>query len=1140
MLRLCARPPTLLLWIAALLVTPSLGLRAQTFEAQLTGTIRDSSGAVVPKAQITATNTATAVSYSTISNEAGEYRFATLIPGQYRVACSVPGFKRFEESAVTLQVNQVYSLDVTLQPGTPTEQITVTAAPASLDTQNATLAQVVTTRSIENLPLNIRDPFALVALTPGVQLGSNFGNGGGKDVGRNYFKSDFYVGGSRSGSHEILIDGAPDTTPDANKGVIDPPVDTVQEFSVQANSYNAQFGRTSGAVVNMVTKSGTNDIHGVVYDFERHSILDANSFFNNRSGIANPSFQRHQFGANAGGPILKGKWFAFGDYEGLRQGYPITSVDTVPTPLQRAGNFSQTFTGSGTLIQIYDPTTVVTLANGTRQRTPFTGNIIPIARQNAVALATVNLYPQPNTAGTATNQNNYIYSANSITNGNKYDLRTDAGFTDNTRMFVRFSRQQDVRSVPGNMPLPIGGGRNTTDTYTQAVADLTHVFSPRTVAEINFSFTRALAAQFGASQGFNLSSLNLPASYVQQVYPQFPIFTISDITGTSNTSDTVAQYQPRNVFSTLGSVSYQWRKHSFKFGADWRLLHFNEGANNAPSGNFSFSRTFTQGPNPVQASATGGYGFASFLLGDASSGSVIQIQPISTQGSYYAAFAQDDWKVTNRLTINLGLRWDVSIGTKEKYNRLAYFSPGAPNSLGPAAGLPNLNGDLTWIGGGNPAATSSTDWRNFAPRFGFAYSVDTKTVIRGGYGIFYLPRVVQGNGDGALEAVRTTTMVATVDGITPADTLSNPFPSTNPIQPAANDRSPLANIGSSITAPLHPFHNSYAQSWSFEIQREVPWGIVINAHYWGNKGTRLLAVGGSSDISTSIAFNIDQLPDQYLALGSHLNDLVPNPFFGVITTGALAGATISRRQALQPFPQYTSVNQVFEPSGDSSYQAATIQAEKRLSRTFTFLTSYTRSKAIDDVRTPLDVYNLAAERGLSSFDSPNQFRFNFVYSVPFGHDRAYGKNLNRFVNWFLGDWDLDAIVNLQSGQPVSISRPSITTGQPAAIANPDIAQWFNTSVFSNAPAFTFGNVGPVLSDVRTDWTRNVDSVVVKNFGFNVTEHRVTAQFRFEVYNLTNTVQLAAPNGTVGSQTFGQITSQANAPRDLQFGLKFAF
>src|SRR5579875_2941677 len=277
---LCFRYKTILLFLGLTWFLTLECLIAQTFQAQLTGVVRDASGAVVPGAKLTALNIATGVTLSTVSNESGVYRFPDLKPGQYRITCDVSGFKEFEGGPITLLVNQVYALDVTLEPGMATEHVTVSAAPAALQTENATLSQVVTTRSIQNLPLNIRDPFALVALTPGVQLGSNFGAGGGKDVGRNYFKSDFYVGGSRSGSQEILIDGAPDTTPDASKGVIDPPVDTVQEFAVQASTYSAQFGRTSGAVMNVVTKSGTNDIHGLAYDFERHSVLDANNLFN--------------------------------------------------------------------------------------------------------------------------------------------------------------------------------------------------------------------------------------------------------------------------------------------------------------------------------------------------------------------------------------------------------------------------------------------------------------------------------------------------------------------------------------------------------------------------------------------------------------------------------------------------------------------------------------------------------------------------------------------------------------------------------------------------------------------------------------------------------------------------------------------
>ncbi|HEY3837681.1 MAG TPA: TonB-dependent receptor, partial [Bryobacteraceae bacterium] len=835
-----------------------------------------------------------------------------------------------------------------------------------------------------------------------------------------------------------------------------------------------------------------------------------------------------QFGADGGAPIIKSKWFIFGDYEGLRQGYPLTTLATVPTALQRQGNFSQTFASTGALINVYDPATLVTLSDGTRQRSVFPGNIIPASRLNSTATSVLSFMPLPNLAGNAiTGQNNYIFSSDSVTNGDKFDIRSDLNFSEATRMFVRVSRQQDIRSVPGQFPLPAGGGRNTRDHYTQAMTDLTHVFSPSLVADVQFSFSRALAAQFGSSQGFDLSKLNFASSFIQSVVPQFPVFNLTDTIGTGNGGDSFTQFQPRNVWATLGTISWQHGRHSVKFGGDWRVLDFNEGQNAQASGTFSFSRLFTQGPNPVAASATAGYGVASFLLGDASSGSITAINPISTQGLYFGAFVQDDWKVTDHLTLNIGLRWDVNVGDREKYNRLAYFNPTAINSLGKAAGLPNLMGNLTWIGQGNPGNQTSTDYKDFGPRFGFAYSADAKTVFRGGYGIFYIPKIVQGNGDGAVEAVRTTPMVATLDNLTPATSISNPFPQG--ILPPLNDRDPNANIGASIGAPMFGFRNGYMQSWSAGLQRQLVWGLVLDAHYWGMKGTRLLET-----------WNINQLPDPLLALGSHLNDLVPNPFYGVINTGIFTSPSISRQQSLLPFPQYTAVQQVYVPAGNSNYEGMTLQVEKRLSSVMTFLAAYTRSKAIDDVRTPLDYYNRALEKGLSAFDTPNQFRLSGVYNIPFGRDRAYGKSLNRVVNAMFADWDLNGILTLQSGLPVALSRPSVNNGSSAHLDTPSIYRWFNTSDFAVAAPYTFGNIGPVLPDVRTAPVRNVDVVLVKNFSAKIVDHTVNVQFRSEFYNLFNHAQFGAPNGSPSSQTFGQVTTLANNPRDIQFGLKVLF
>ncbi len=1105
-------------------------LPAQMFQASLTGVVRDQSNAVIPNAQVVAVEISSGTKYTAVTNGDGLYRFPALPPAQYTISASTQGFKTFEQGPITLQVQQALELNIVLEPGQVSEKITVAATAAPLETEDATVGQVVTTRSILSLPLNIRDPIALIGLTAGVTFGSNFGNGGGNDVGRNFFKSDFNVGGGRSGSQEILIDGAPNTTGDINRGIINPPVDSVQEFKVQANSYDAQFGRTSGGVLNIVTKAGGNDYHGVAYDFERHSVWDANNFFNNRSGQPKTSFARHQFGGDLGGPIRKNKWFAFGDYEGLRQGYPNSTISTVPTALQDQGNFSNTLASNGQLITIYDPATLAVLPDGTRQRTAFPGNIVPVSRFDPVAAKTIGYFPAPNLAGNAvTNSNNYLFASKSITNSNKYDMRTDTNFTDNTRMFIRFSRQMDDRIVPGTMPLPIGGGRQTTDHYSQAMVDVSHVITSATVLELQATWSRALAYQFGSSQGFNLSSLAFPSSFVSNVVAQFPIFSIGDVAGTANGADSFVQFQPRNVWTTGGTLNHLQGKHSLKFGAEYRILDFNEAQLNAASGTFSFGRTFTQGPNPVTSSATSGYGYASFLLGAVSSGSINELNPISTRGLYGAVFVQDNWKVTDRLTLNLGLRWDLSTGDKEKYNRLAYFDPNAPNSLGPPAGLPNLKGVLTWIGKGNGNQQEST-FHDLGPRVGLAYQLTKSIVLRGGYGLYYLPRNIQGNSDGAVEAFRTTTMLATIDGVTPANTLSNPYPQG--ILPPLNDRNPLVNAGSTIAAPEHAYTSPYSQTWSFGIQSQLPGQLVVDAHYWGNKATHLYET-----------WNLNQLPDQYLPLGSHLNDQVPNPFYNVITSGTLTTPTVSRRQLLLPFPQYAGdggVTQVFVPAGNANYEAGTIQIERRMSSTLTLLSSYTRSKGIDDIRTPLDTYNRQLERSLSSFDAPNQFLFSGVYALPIGKDRGHGKSWNTFENAFLGDWDLSGIVRVQSGQPIAIGRPAVNNGQSAKLDSPSIYGWFNTSVFSSAPAFTFGNVGPVLPDVRSNGLRNVDAVLAKNLRFSAREHPISAQFRVEFYNLLNHPQFAAPNGSVTSQSFGQVTSTANNPRDLQIALKISF
>jgi hypothetical protein len=456
----------------------------------------------------------------------------------------------------------------------------------------------------------------------------------------------------------------------------------------------------------------------------------------------------------------------------------VTFVTTVPTLLQKRGDFSQTFAAGGQRITIYDPLNPETLANGQRQRTAFPGNVIPAGRIDPVSRKLADLFPDPNQPGNALGQNNYVRSAGSTINTDKWDARGDHTFGEKTRIFGRYSQQKDVRLVPGPLPAPIGGGRNTTDTYHQAMADLTRIFGPTWLATAQFSFSRALATQFGLSRGFNFSSLGFPANLNAIAVDQVPAATITDIPAAiSNGSDSFTQYQPRNVWAMRGGVVNSRGSHTLKYGVDYRILNFNEGQNTAPSGSYSFTRAYTQGPIANVSSPTGGHGFADFLLGTPASGTFRQLNPISTQGLYTALYFQDDWRVSGKLTLNLGLRWDLQRGDREKWGRIASFDPSAPSPIAKAAGLPNLRGALRWVNGENGRNQQETPLTDFAPRIGLAYRITDKVVVRSGYGLFYVPRNIQGNGQGAITAFRDTPMVTSNDNnITPLNRLSNPFP----------------------------------------------------------------------------------------------------------------------------------------------------------------------------------------------------------------------------------------------------------------------------------------------------------------------------------------------------------------------------
>ncbi len=557
--------------------------------------------------------------------------------------------------------------------------------------------------------------------------------------------------------------------------------------------------------------------------------------------------------------------------------------------------------------------------------------------------------------------------------------------------------------------------------------------------------------------------------------------------------------------------------------------------NGRPAGDFRFYGGFTRGPDPFKSSKNAGFGFADFLMGAGAKGGIDHINGLSLQRLYYAFYVQDDWRVTPKLTLNLGLRYDITTGQTERFDRLTSFDADVRSPLSDEAGM-ELKGVLRYLGrGGEPRNQFDTDWNNFGPRFGFAYKLRNSTVVRGGYGIFYAPMVVLGVGSIGFNS--STPWVTTIDGLMPNDFLRDPFPQGFNLPTGETD--PLTNVGYSLSITTRGERTPYVQQWNFGFQQELPGNLLVEVAYLGAKGTKLQFGDGVP---------LNPVPTEALALGPGLNEKVPNPFYGIIEKGPLSGPKVTRAQLLKPMPQYTSVSRSIVDMGSSIYHAMTVKVEKRLSAGLSLLAAYTVSKQIDNSSSQegwldqapglLSTHGAYAEwrlhRSVSAYDVPQRLVLSHVYDLPFGRDRAIGANWNTVLNGLLGGWSWSGILTLQSGLPLAISRPSVNNGRSAKLDNPTIERWFDTSVFAPAEPFTFGNVGRLLPDVRADGITSYDMSIAKNFYFL---ERYRLQFRAEFFNLTNTPQFNRPNGGVTSRNFGVVNSTAAPARQIQFALK---
>ena len=1156
--------------LAALILAGSLMANAQT--AQLTGRITDPSGAVVPGVKIVVTNVDNSSRRETVSNDEGYYTVPLLQPGNYQVTVQKAGFKPINQSGLTLEVQQVARLDFALDIGTTSEEVKITSAAPLLESETSSLGKVIDEQRIRNLPLLGRNPYSLVALVPGARPSAGL-----NDLPVDQISTAFVsINGARGNQNEYLLDGAPNAAAAQNQPVIFANPDTVQEFKVETNSYSAQYGRAGGGIFNIVTKSGTNEVHGAIYDYLRNDALNANNFFSNRAGIGKSPFRFNQFGATVGGPVVfpgkifgpagydgRQRSFFFGSYEGVRFSQGGTYVGTVPTLLQRAGNFSQTRDAQSRPIQIFDPAT--TRRNPANQaqfiRDPFQGSVIPRERWNPVAVELLKFIPLPNAAGNpVTGAGNYVTSAVNLIRKDTFSVRLDHQLTPAQRLSGRYNFDNTPLNRPnvyGNIASPTFGPQ--VFKRRNLGLDYTVTLSPVMVGNFLFSFTRLENHRLPLSFGFDITQLGFPVALKSQLVPEsFPSIIVTGMGGSSSLTNTGTGSLlggndliafGDNTASWVGSVTRTFSRHTLKFGGEARLLRPNYRQFGDQAIQFSFNQAFTQGPNPAVASPTSGVGFASLLLGVAG-GSYSRAAALAMQHVYWGSFVQDDWKLTDKLTLNLGWRYEYESPRTERFNQLTNFDPQLTPPL-QAPGL-NLKGALAFVGvNGRPRGQWNPDRNNLAPRVGLAYQLTPKTVVRAGFGIFYAALTGVGGASGAFGVSgfeASTSVVTSLDGVTPVTFLNNPYP-TGINQPTGNSLGPATLLGQNIRFTDRHIRTSYSEQWNLNLQRELPGQVLLEVGYAGNRGLKL-----QNDLE------LNQLPDSALTLGDALRDQVPNPFFGQITTGALSARMVSRAQLLRPYPHFLSITATNSTFASSSYHALVASANRRFNRGLTVTASYTFSKLIDQATGSFsgeslsnggfqNFNNLRAERSLSSLDAPHRFVINGVFALPVGAGRRFHPAGATGV--ILGGWELSGIASFQSGGPLAITSASNTNFSQGGGQRPNlngqelrlpageqsISRWFNTDGFAAPPAFAFGTAPRTLGSIRSDGIANVDFSVVKNT--KLTE-RATLQFRSEFFNLLNTPRFAPPNTSFGNPSFGQVTNQANQPRVIQFALKLIY
>jgi hypothetical protein len=1117
--------------------------QAQQGRASMQGVITDQSGGGVPDARVSVLNVDTNVPFNTTTDAGGLWSAPALPVGSYSVSVDKDGFKRAQRTGITLQVDQRAQIDIRLELGATTEAVTVTAEAPLVDTGSATVGKVIENKRISELPLNGRNALALVLLTPGVKSQSGATNSGFGD--RGIALSAISINGGPNALNSFVLDGA-----NNNQGFLsdinaNPTVDAIQEFKVQSNTMSAEYGFTAGGVVNVVTKSGTNDFHGTLYHFLRNDKLDARNAF----AATRPPFKYNQFGGALGGRVIRDRTFFFYNYEDWR--FRRTTQPILSTPIEswRRGDFSNLRDANGNLITIYDPTTTRPNPSGSGViREPFLNNVIPADRLDRTTVALLRYYPLPNRppVNPFTQQNNFQSTVSEERNMRQHTAKGDHRLSDNNSLFVRYiwyNHFTDGGNQQSFWPDPDVRARiDDLKTQNATISD-THTFTPTLLNEFRVGIARQFFTFRAASFG-----KDLPREL--GMHPSIPSTTLPSI------SNGYAAFGAFTV-GQRGTLTWQffdamtWVRggHTLKVGIDHRINRGNNYQQENPAHSFTFPAGLTQ--NPQRPAGTGN-AFATFLLGYVGSATGFTYLGEAQHAFSTSLFVQDDWRVTRRLTLNLGLRWDYQQWPRERHNGQTNFDPDAviPGT--------NLRGRTVYAGIDYGRSPFEPIYTNFGPRFGFAYDLSGSgsTVIRGGYSIFYPATFYRDFFGSTAGFANTQTAYAPPgnDSNYPAFRFIDglPFP---PTAPRGSALGPAAFLGGNVSYDQANEKVPMSQQWSVSLQQQIrSW--LFDASYSANKASHLAAGG----------YNLNDLPPEAYSLGLALQNAVPNPYAGQVP-GALGGATITRAQSLRPFPYYGSVTARNPHLGSSIYHAFLLSVEKRFSHGLVFLASYTNGKLISDsALTPVNfgaqieqvgiigyqygLYDRRAERSVDPTDVSQRLVLSALYELPIGRGKSWQPG-NAVANALLGGWQINNITTLQTGNPVVIrgannqraDRPN-STGVSAKIDNPTADRWFDTTQFVNPPQFTLGNVGRVLPDVRNPGTFNMDLSLIKDTALT---EGLRLQFRAEAFNWLNWVNLglvngsfsAGPDGRNQSAAFGTITSARDA-RILQFGLKLIF